>query len=216
MVTSRAPDSFEAAYPSLFVRAAKVAYRLLGDGAAAEDVAAEALARAYAPPSTPTTSTTPSSTTPSSTPPTSTPHTATTPPPVAMTTVSATTTTTSPQPPACPLAGFATVTNQSSYVVGAQVFVTLQVTNTSDQPCTGPFLARLGAFGTITQGGVVVATTQGPAVSCTSPCVPPVIAPGASLPYDAGSWVATAAGSYTAQARVGSAGTPVNFTVTSA
>jgi RNA polymerase sigma factor (sigma-70 family) len=47
MVTSRAPDSFEAAYSSLFVRAAKVAYRLLGDGAAAEDVAAEALARAY-------------------------------------------------------------------------------------------------------------------------------------------------------------------------
>ncbi|MDQ1370288.1 MAG: hypothetical protein QOF20_2641 [Acidimicrobiaceae bacterium] len=41
-------DSFEAAYRELFTRAAKVAYRLLGDSSAAEDVAAEAMARAYA------------------------------------------------------------------------------------------------------------------------------------------------------------------------
>jgi RNA polymerase sigma factor (sigma-70 family) len=41
-------ESFEAAYRELFPRAAKVAYRLLGDVTAAEDVAAEALARAYA------------------------------------------------------------------------------------------------------------------------------------------------------------------------
>jgi RNA polymerase sigma factor (sigma-70 family) len=41
-------DSFEAAYRELFPRAATLAYRLLGQRAAAEDVAAEALARAYA------------------------------------------------------------------------------------------------------------------------------------------------------------------------
>ncbi len=41
-------ESFEAVYRELFTRAAKVAYRLLGDASAAEDVAAEALARAYA------------------------------------------------------------------------------------------------------------------------------------------------------------------------
>ncbi len=41
-------DSFEASYRELFTRAAGVAYRLLGDVAGAEDVAAEAMARAYA------------------------------------------------------------------------------------------------------------------------------------------------------------------------
>ncbi len=41
-------DDFETAYRHLFPRAAVVAYRLLGDKAAAEDIAAEALARAYA------------------------------------------------------------------------------------------------------------------------------------------------------------------------
>jgi RNA polymerase sigma factor (sigma-70 family) len=39
---------FEEAYRPLFIRAAGLAYRLLGDRAAAEDVAAESLARAYA------------------------------------------------------------------------------------------------------------------------------------------------------------------------
>ncbi|MDQ1372935.1 MAG: hypothetical protein QOJ09_273 [Actinomycetota bacterium] len=41
-------DDFEAAYLDLFPRAATLAYRLLGSRSAAEDVAAEALARAYA------------------------------------------------------------------------------------------------------------------------------------------------------------------------
>ena len=41
-------ESFEAAYRELFPRAASLAYRLLGERAAAEDVAAEALARTYA------------------------------------------------------------------------------------------------------------------------------------------------------------------------
>lgn len=41
-------DSFEAAFDELFPRAVRLASRLLGDRAAAEDVAAEALARAYA------------------------------------------------------------------------------------------------------------------------------------------------------------------------
>lgn len=40
--------SFEAVYPELFARAATLAYRLVGDRTAAEDVAAEALARTYA------------------------------------------------------------------------------------------------------------------------------------------------------------------------
>ncbi|MBV8387670.1 MAG: sigma-70 family RNA polymerase sigma factor [Acidimicrobiia bacterium] len=40
--------SFEAAYPELFARAATLAYRLVGERTAAEDVAAEALARTYA------------------------------------------------------------------------------------------------------------------------------------------------------------------------
>ncbi len=43
-----ADAEFEAAYRQLFPRAARLAYRLLGDRSAAEDVAAEALARAYA------------------------------------------------------------------------------------------------------------------------------------------------------------------------
>src|SRR5437763_16454444 len=41
-------ESFEDAYRRLFPRAATLAYRLLGQRAAAEDVAAEALARTYA------------------------------------------------------------------------------------------------------------------------------------------------------------------------
>jgi RNA polymerase sigma factor (sigma-70 family) len=41
-------EGFDEAYALLFPRAATLAYRLLGDKAAAEDVAAEALARAFA------------------------------------------------------------------------------------------------------------------------------------------------------------------------
>lgn len=48
MFNSGEDEEFEAAYRLLFIRAAALAYRLLGDKAAAEDVAAEALARAYA------------------------------------------------------------------------------------------------------------------------------------------------------------------------
>jgi RNA polymerase sigma factor (sigma-70 family) len=40
--------TFEAAFDTLFPRAHRLAYRILGDDAAAEDVAAEALARTYA------------------------------------------------------------------------------------------------------------------------------------------------------------------------
>lgn len=42
------PLSFDEAFPVLFPRCCRLGRRLLGDGAAAEDVAAEALARAYA------------------------------------------------------------------------------------------------------------------------------------------------------------------------
>lgn len=42
------PEGFEAAFDDLRRRAYRAAYRLLGERAAAEDVAAEALARAYA------------------------------------------------------------------------------------------------------------------------------------------------------------------------
>jgi len=41
-------DGFEEAFDELFPRAVRLAYRLLGDRAAAEDVSAEAMARAYA------------------------------------------------------------------------------------------------------------------------------------------------------------------------
>lgn len=41
-------DGFDEAFDDLFPRAVQLAHRLLGDRAAAEDVAAEALARAYA------------------------------------------------------------------------------------------------------------------------------------------------------------------------
>src|SRR5216110_2144684 len=41
-------ESFEAAYRELFARAATLAYRILGEQTAAEDVAAETLARTYA------------------------------------------------------------------------------------------------------------------------------------------------------------------------
>ena len=44
----REDGSFESAFDELFPRAVRLANRLLGDRAAAEDVAAEALARAYA------------------------------------------------------------------------------------------------------------------------------------------------------------------------
>lgn len=43
-----ADESFEAAFDELFGRAVRLAQRVLGDPASAEDVAAEALARAYA------------------------------------------------------------------------------------------------------------------------------------------------------------------------
>ena len=46
--TTAREEEFETAYLELFPRAATLAYRLLGDRTAAEDVAAESLARAYA------------------------------------------------------------------------------------------------------------------------------------------------------------------------
>jgi RNA polymerase sigma factor (sigma-70 family) len=45
---TEADDGFEEAFDELFPRAVRLAHRLLGDRAAAEDVAAEAMARAYA------------------------------------------------------------------------------------------------------------------------------------------------------------------------
>ena len=45
---SAGEDGFEEAFDELFPRAVRLAHRLLGDRAAAEDVAAEAMARAYA------------------------------------------------------------------------------------------------------------------------------------------------------------------------
>lgn len=45
---ARATNSFEEAFDDLFVRAFRVGRRILGDPATAEDVAAEAMARAYA------------------------------------------------------------------------------------------------------------------------------------------------------------------------
>ena len=45
---SSGADDFERAYQSLFLPAMRLAYRLTGDATEAEDVAAEAMARAYA------------------------------------------------------------------------------------------------------------------------------------------------------------------------
>jgi RNA polymerase sigma-70 factor (sigma-E family) len=47
-VSDGAGEGFEEAFDELFPRAVRLAHRLLGDRAAAEDVAAEALARTYA------------------------------------------------------------------------------------------------------------------------------------------------------------------------
>lgn len=44
----RLPEGFEASFDALFARAFRTARRILGDEASAEDVAAEAMARAYA------------------------------------------------------------------------------------------------------------------------------------------------------------------------
>lgn len=46
-MSSEARESFEGAFEALFLRAVRVAFRILGQEAAAEDVAAEALARAH-------------------------------------------------------------------------------------------------------------------------------------------------------------------------
>jgi RNA polymerase sigma factor (sigma-70 family) len=48
MARTGGDGSFEAAYPELFSRAATLAYRMLGDRTASEDVAAETLARTFA------------------------------------------------------------------------------------------------------------------------------------------------------------------------
>jgi RNA polymerase sigma factor (sigma-70 family) len=45
---TRLPEGFEESFNVLFARAYRVARRILGDSATAEDVAAEAMARAYA------------------------------------------------------------------------------------------------------------------------------------------------------------------------
>ena len=45
--SSRADEGFDEAFDDLFPRAERLAYQILGNRAAAEDVAAEALARAY-------------------------------------------------------------------------------------------------------------------------------------------------------------------------
>jgi RNA polymerase sigma factor (sigma-70 family) len=45
---TRTPDAFEEAFDGLFVRAFRVARRILGDPTTAEDVAAETMARAFA------------------------------------------------------------------------------------------------------------------------------------------------------------------------
>jgi RNA polymerase sigma-70 factor (ECF subfamily) len=47
-IVSGTGDTFEEAFDDLFPRAFRMARRMLGDSAAAEDVAAEAMARAYA------------------------------------------------------------------------------------------------------------------------------------------------------------------------
>jgi hypothetical protein len=143
--------------------------------------------------------------------------------PVATTTQPTTTVTTRPTPttsayPACTAAQLedSTVTDRSSYALGDPVAVTLVVRNVSGQTCSGPSASGIGATAIITHDGVRVATIAGPAIMCSLPCLPPVLAPGAITSYSAGEWLATgaSAGAYQVVAsRLATTAAPTAFTV---
>ncbi len=130
------------------------------------------------------------------------------------TTVAAPTTTGGPAGDCAPAAlGYRTSTNQAAYQIGDEVDLSLVVTNKSGHTCNGPSNAGIGAKATIT-GPAGTLTTNGPAISCTATCQPPVLAPGGSTSYSAGYWIATASGNYTAAAsRLGASGAATTFRV---
>ncbi len=132
--------------------------------------------------------------------PTSAPHhvttnttSATTIPGARTTTTQAATTTTGPAADCGPSdLAYSTVTNRSSYALGDAVDISLVLRNVSGRTCTAPSIAGIGAKATITGSGSPV-TTTGPAIACTATCASPVLAPGQSAAYSAGSWDSTAA-----------------------
>jgi hypothetical protein len=126
-------------------------------------------------------------------------------------------TTTAPGSP-CPSSAlsWSTVTDAGTYPVGAPVSFQLVATNHSGVTCTGPSVAGIGAKATVTNSsGAVVFTTSAIAISCTSPCNPPVLTPGGTASYGAGAWPnAGPSGSYTATAsRLSTTASPALFSV---
>ncbi|MGH9125016.1 MAG: hypothetical protein ACRDZ8_09875 [Acidimicrobiales bacterium] len=110
---------------------------------------------------------------------------------------------------------FATVSDKQQYAVDSVVAVGLQVRNTSGQTCSAPSYSGISARATITGPGDMKVPTNGPAISCTATCTPPVLVPGATTSYSAGEWSdAAPAGEYTVVAtRNGFTGSAASFTV---
>ena len=111
---------------------------------------------------------------------------------------------------------YSTATDASSYAVGASVSINLVARNVSGRTCTGPSNAGISAVATVSNSaGTVVFRSNPIAITCTNPCIAPVLAPGQSHAYGAGTWdPATPAGSYSAMAtRNGVSGGAALFTV---
>jgi hypothetical protein len=139
---------------------------------------------------------------------------ATTAPGARTTTTKAATTTTGPAADCGPSdLAYSTVTDRNSYAVGDAVDINLVLRNVSGRTCTAPSIAGIGAKATITGSGTPV-TTTGPAIACTATCASPVLAPGQSTAYSAGSWDSTRRGTYQVVAsRLGRTGTAASFRV---
>jgi hypothetical protein len=143
------------------------------------------------------------------------------------TTGAGTTTTTGPPPPtttAAPLGAcgpgdlvYTTTTNQRSYAAESSVVIDLVARNVSTHTCNGPSNAGISASAVVrNSAGAQVFRSTPIAITCTATCTPPVLAPGASTSYGAGSWVSAAPpGSYSAVAsRASVTGAPASFTIT--
>ncbi|MDQ1428121.1 MAG: hypothetical protein QOK39_1597 [Acidimicrobiaceae bacterium] len=111
---------------------------------------------------------------------------------------------------------YSTATDATSYAVGASVSINLVARNVSGRTCTGPSNSGISAVATVSNSaGAVVFRSNPIAITCTNPCIAPVLAPGQSHAYGAGTWdPATPAGSYSAMAtRNGVSGGAALFTV---
>jgi hypothetical protein len=111
---------------------------------------------------------------------------------------------------------YSTSTDASGYAVGASVSINLVVRNVSGRTCTGPSNSGISAVAMVSNSaGAVVFRSNPIAIACTNPCIAPVLAPGQSHAYGAGTWdPATPAGNYSATAtRNGVSGSPASFTL---